>query len=121
MRCTGRAYRRAVRSRPSGRDPGRRRGARIVVSLAVVLLVVGILIGAMWLGQRKLIYLPSRGPVAPAATVLPGAEDVSLTTVDGLRLGAWFVPARGERRDVTVLVANGNAGDRSLRAPLAAA
>lgn len=69
--------------------------------------------------QRRLIYFPSPGPVPPAAAVLPGGEDVVLHTDDGLRLGAWFFPAAGA--GAGVLVCNGNGGDRTLRAPLAAA
>src|SRR4029450_10026890 len=38
-----------------------------------------------------------------------------------LDLGAWYVPATGRDLGVTVLVAHGNAGDRAMRAPLAAA
>jgi uncharacterized protein len=94
---------------------------RITTALGVLLVAALVLVGGLWLFQRELVYLPSDGPVAPAATALAGAQDVTLATADGLALGAWFVPARGERRDVTVLVANGNAGDRSARAPLAAA
>lgn len=71
--------------------------------------------------QRRLIYFPSRAPLPPAAQVLPGARDVMLTTADGLELGAWFVAAREPARDAMVLVASGNAGDRSMRASLAAA
>jgi fermentation-respiration switch protein FrsA (DUF1100 family) len=58
--------------------------------------------------------------VPPVATILPGGEDVSFATEDGLRLSGWFVSAMGACRG-TVLVFNGNAGDRSFRAPLAAA
>ncbi len=36
-----------------------------------------------------------------------------------MELGAWFVPAQKAGRGVTVLVPSGNAGNRSLRAPLA--
>lgn len=75
----------------------------------------------VWTWQRRLIYFPATAPVAPASTVITDAQDVRLRTSDGLILGAWFVPAREPTRDVTVLVANGNAGDRSLRAPLARA
>jgi uncharacterized protein len=58
--------------------------------------------------------------VPAAAAVLPAARDVELRTADGLRLGAWFVP--GPTADApTVLVANGNGGNRTLRAPLARA
>jgi len=53
--------------------------------------------------------------------VIAGARDVSLRTADELELGAWLVPASDPDRGVAVLVANGNAGDRSMRAPLAAA
>jgi fermentation-respiration switch protein FrsA (DUF1100 family) len=91
------------------------RVAVVVVAVAVLLLVL------VWALQRHLIYLPSDAPVAPAATVIPGARDVELRTSDGLTLGGWFVPARQPDRGVTVLVASGNAGDRSARAPLATA
>jgi pimeloyl-ACP methyl ester carboxylesterase len=84
----------------------------------VVVGVLVLLLGLLWAFQRHLIYLPDREPVPPAATVIPGARDVSFTTDDGLRLAAWFVP--GER-DVTVLVTGGNAGNRLHRAPLARA
>jgi hypothetical protein len=46
---------------------------------------------------------------------------VVLETDDGLRLGGWLVPAAEPDRDVAVLVANGNAGNRAARAPLARA
>lgn len=87
----------------------------------IVCAVVVVLLGVIWGLQRRLIYLPDTRPVPPAATVLPGARDVTLQTDDGLRLGAWFVPAEEPRLDVAVLVANGNAGTRALRAPLAEA
>ena len=71
--------------------------------------------------QRRLLYFPSRLPVAPAGELIAGARDVALRTDDGLRLGAWLVPASDPALGVAVLVANGNAGDRAMRAPLAAA
>jgi fermentation-respiration switch protein FrsA (DUF1100 family) len=85
--------------------------------VAAVLLVLTL----AYVCQRRLIYLPSTGPVSSAAQVLPGARDMRLTTADGLTLGAWFVPAGGRDLGYTVLVANGNGGDRSMRADLAAA
>lgn len=88
---------------------------------AVMVMLVAMLATMLWAWQRHLIYFPATGPVPPAAAVLPGARDVVLETSDGLRLGAWYVPVRSPDRGVTVLVANGNAGDRSLRAPLAEA
>jgi fermentation-respiration switch protein FrsA (DUF1100 family) len=75
----------------------------------------------LWLLQRRLIYLPLVHHVPPAAAILPGAEEIQIATVDGLSLGGWFVPATEEPARATVLVFNGNAGNRALRAPLAAA
>jgi uncharacterized protein len=99
--------------------------ARIVPVLkpaVVVLLVLVVLLTLIWLGQRWLIYLPDRGQVPPAAEVIPGAHDVTLETSDGLSLGAWLVPADpAADRNLTVLVAPGNAGNRQGRAPLAEA
>jgi fermentation-respiration switch protein FrsA (DUF1100 family) len=132
-----------------------RAGTILLVAAAVLATSVGLL----WALQRRLIYLPSPGPVPPAASLLPGAEDVSFETADGLRLQGWFVPpapvdnqtspsagsgtlpegaptpagrvdARAGRGDArvgqgdarpAVLVCNGNGGDRSMRADLAAA
>jgi pimeloyl-ACP methyl ester carboxylesterase len=93
----------------------------VVRGVVAAVAVVSIILTVVWALQRHLIYLPATAEVAPAATVLPGARDVQLHTSDGLVLGAWFLPATGPDRGVTVLVANGNAGDRSLRASLARA
>jgi pimeloyl-ACP methyl ester carboxylesterase len=94
---------------------------RVVLFASVVMAVVLFVVLLSWAFQRRLIYLPSTGAVPSAATMLAGARDVQLTTSDGLRLGAWYVPGRVAAGTFTVLVANGNAGDRSLRAPLARA
>jgi fermentation-respiration switch protein FrsA (DUF1100 family) len=88
---------------------------------AVAVGVVG-LVALLWVVQRRLIYFPLPQELAPVATALPGAQDLTFQTEDGLRLGAWFLPAAGaESRNATVLVFNGNSGDRSFRAPLATA
>jgi uncharacterized protein len=108
---------------PSGVHTHRRarrlsRARRVVL---VVVVFVGVWVAVIWALQRRLIYYPSSGPVPEAHTVIDGATDVMLQTSDGLALGAWFVPPEAPSNDMTVLVANGNAGDRSLRAPLARA
>jgi fermentation-respiration switch protein FrsA (DUF1100 family) len=86
-------------------------GAMAALFFGVVLLA--------WLFQRKLIYLPLGQSVPPAADVLAGAREVAFRTDDGLELAGWFVP--GERGAPAVIVFNGNAGNRSFRAPLAEA
>lgn len=87
----------------------------------IVLLVVAVLLTALWMLQRRLIYLPDTAPAGPAAAALPSARDVTLHTSDGLDLGAWFVPPSGSDRGFTVLVANGNGGNRAGRTALARA
>jgi pimeloyl-ACP methyl ester carboxylesterase len=94
---------------------------RVLRVLTAVLLIAGALLAAAWGFQRRLVYLPGPSPVPPVHEVLPGATQVRLHTADGLDLDAWFLRARAPGRDATVLVANGNGGNRSLRAPLAAA
>jgi uncharacterized protein len=96
-----------------------RRG--LAVGLVIVTLMVTGVLATFWSQQRRLIYFPSSGPVPPAAAVLPGARDVVVCTEDQIRLRAWFLPAAEARQGPAVLVFNGNAGDRSMRAPLAAA
>jgi pimeloyl-ACP methyl ester carboxylesterase len=90
----------------------------VLVTLLAVVLVAGLV---LWSGQRRLIYFPDRSAVPDAATVLPGGRDVTLTTSDGLRLGAWLVPPTGPARGMGVLAAPGNGGNRLGRAPLARA
>lgn len=77
--------------------------------------------GLAWAFQRRLVYFPSRAPLQPAGTFLPGAHDVDLRTEDALTLHAWFVPGQAAPGGASILVFNGNAGDRSHRVPLAEA
>jgi fermentation-respiration switch protein FrsA (DUF1100 family) len=89
--------------------------------LVVILLGVGVALALLWLGQRRMIYLPY-GSVPSAASVgLTRAEDVTFTTGDGVALHGWYVPAESTSPRFTVIVFNGNAGHRGFRAPLAAA
>jgi uncharacterized protein len=91
----------------------------VLLGLAVLGTIVVVVFGGAFAFQRKLIYLPSGGPLPSAAEVLPGGRDVTLVAGDGLRLTAWYFPVDAAR--ATVLVAQGNAGNRSLRVPLARA
>jgi fermentation-respiration switch protein FrsA (DUF1100 family) len=93
-----------------------------LLSLCLVLAAAyGFLVGAAWVFQRRLIFLGSDRAAPAVERVLPEAEAVTLDTADGLRLGAWYVPAAGGAPRATVIFCNGNAGSRAERAPLAAA
>jgi uncharacterized protein len=94
---------------------------RAVFVVTTVVVLVGLFLTLLWAFQRTLIYFPQALEPAPASKTLPGARDVTLETADRLKLGGWFLPAAEGDRGVTVLIANGNAGNRSMRAPLAAA
>ena len=88
---------------------------------AVLVIAVTVVLAALWLLQRRLVFLPDTSPVPPAGEVIEGATDLVVTTSDGLELGAWYVPSSEGDAAATVLVANGNAGNRVNRAPLAEA
>ena len=87
----------------------------LLVAAAVVVFLLGV-----WALQRRLIYLPY-----PSLLERPDDlpfDQVLLRTEDGLELGAWFVAAAPRTPSTsTVLIFNGNAGNRSHRAPLAQA
>ncbi|HKR51800.1 MAG TPA: alpha/beta hydrolase [Pseudonocardiaceae bacterium] len=90
-----------------------------VLRAGLVLLVVSVaLLTVVWLLQRRLIYFPDT-VAPPAGSVLPGAQEITLRTEDGLELGAWYLAPLRADRGITVLVMPGNAGSRALRAPLA--
>ncbi|MGH9009500.1 MAG: alpha/beta hydrolase [Acidimicrobiia bacterium] len=105
-------------------DPGganmaeTRRG--VLRAVVIVAGVAALLVGVLWGYQRRFIYHPDTAPVPMASAFLEGARDVGLQTDDGLVLGAWFVPPEAPGRNLAVLVANGNAGNRASRVPLAA-
>jgi fermentation-respiration switch protein FrsA (DUF1100 family) len=81
---------------------------------------IAALLALLWVGQRRLMYFPDGRVSAPREVGLAGVESVRFPTADGLELAGWFVPAGAEAK-ATVLVFNGNAGNRAYRAPLATA
>jgi fermentation-respiration switch protein FrsA (DUF1100 family) len=112
---------------PLGAAAARRRGRvaharamlrRALLAVAVTLALLVAVTGALWALQRRLVFFPDVATVPPVAGVLPGAREVVLHTEDGLDLGGWYLPA-GRGDAPAVLVASGNAGSRTLRAPLA--
>ena len=86
----------------------------LLIALAVLLCLTAI----VWSQQRRLIYFPFGSVPPPGAVGLDGAAAISFATADGLTLHGWFV-SRSDTPDFTVIVFNGNAGNRAFRAPLA--
>jgi len=91
--------------------------------LSVVVFLAGavtIALALVWVLQRRMIYFPLPQDVPHTASALERAEDVTFETADGLPLHGWFA-SPAQSNGATVLIFNGNAGDRSSRAPLATA
>ncbi len=91
--------------------------AAVVQGLAslIVLLVI------IWLGQRRLMYFPTHDVPSPAAVGLSDVEPVTFTGADDVALHGWFLPSGRSPASLTVIVFNGNAGNRAYRADLGAA
>ena len=106
-----------TRQKPS---PG---GRGLLGVFSVVIATAVIAMGVMWSLQRSMIYFPDTSSVPAAAEVLHGGRDLTLHTTDGLQLSAWFAPALPEAADrqLVVLMAPGNAGNRANRLELAQA
>lgn len=94
--------------------------SRLLIVAAGSVAVVAVVLALVWAMQRRLMYFPIGEVPAPGEIGLSGVEPVTFATTDGLELNGWFVAAPGPSR-ITVLVFNGNAGNRAHRAPLAAA
>ena len=108
-------------------DRATRRPRRWPWWLGAVLVGTPVLVISLFWGfQRRIIYLPDRSSPPHASAALPGGQDVTLHTRDGLALTAWYVPAPSRHSSapasecpMTVLVAPGNGGNRAGRTALA--
>lgn len=86
----------------------------------ILFAVVAVVFGVLWTQQRRLIYFPFGNVPNPGSIGLTGTSEVSFPTSDGLTLHGWLVEPPVPPR-LTVLVFNGNGGNRSLRAGFARA
>ena len=93
-------------------------GAKLIVNFAAF---IAIFLVVIWALQRRMMYFPTRAVPAPAEIGITGIEPISFETTDGLGLSGWFMAAAGRSPRVTVLVFNGNAGNRAHRTRLAVA
>lgn len=94
---------------------------RRAVSYAIVVIAgLALALVLLWFLQRSLIYFPFGTPPDPAAVGLRDTDVMTIATEDGEMLQGWFVKG-GEVPRGTVIVFNGNAGNRAYRADLARA
>jgi hypothetical protein len=94
-------------------------GTPMKTAVVFVALLIGFLT-LVWLTQRRLIYFPAAYLPSLDDAGIAGGEPVAFETSDGLRLGAWFFAGSGPPPRLTLLVFNGNGGNRVHRVPLAA-
>jgi hypothetical protein len=92
----------------------------MIIAAGYVAVIAAVLV-LIWTLQRRLMYFPTGGVPTPGEIGLTDVELVTFATTDGLGLSGWFVAASAPSPRVTVLVFNGNAGNRAHRGPLAAA
>jgi fermentation-respiration switch protein FrsA (DUF1100 family) len=99
---------------------------RRAVSYAIVVFVgIALALVLLWFLQRSMIYFPFGATPDPASVGLRDTEAVTIATADGETLQGWWVPRGAEapppHHRTTVIVFNGNAGNRAYRADLALA
>ena len=92
-----------------------------MIIVAGFVAVIAALLTLIWAMQRRLMYFPTSDVPTPGELGLFDVEPVAFETTDGLWLNGLFVKASGSSPRVTIVVFNGNAGNRAHRAPLAAA
>ena len=85
------------------------------VSIPIVIVLIGLYVFAQFV-RRTSMFVPSRFP--EGAWDARGAEDVSFTTSDGVRLHGWLF--RSPAAHVLLVYCHGNAGNITERAPIAA-
>ena len=96
------------------RGPALRRMATTLAGLLLpVLLGAAMLLGWIYLTQDRLLYFPLRDLDADPSHAGLAFEEVQLTTADGVRLHAWYLPHPAPRG--ALLFLHGNAGNISHR------
>jgi hypothetical protein len=92
----------------------------MIFALLGAAVVLGLL-GLVWTQQRRLMYFPYPDVPPPESLGVREVELVRFTTADGLVLHGWFFPSLHTPARFTMLVFNGNAGNRAYRVALAQA
>lgn len=89
------------------------KGKTLLSLVTLALLTYGTFALLLYVSQPRLLFFPTRSIEASPQQAGLIYEDVSLTTDDGLRLGAWYVPALQARG--VILFCHGNGGNISHR------
>lgn len=90
-----------------------------VIAQVSIVLIAGyvVIAGIMFFAQRSLMYPAGRELATPTEAGLPQAQEILVTTDDGLTLRSWYIRPQGD--NPTIIYFHGNAGtiaDRSYKA-----
>lgn len=70
---------------------------------------------AAYFGNRMYMYFPDPTRTSPTEAGLDGVEEIEIAGSGGVRLVAWYAPAKGDKP--TILYFHGNAANAANRAP----
>jgi fermentation-respiration switch protein FrsA (DUF1100 family) len=85
------------------------------IGIGVAAVVYGLIAAALFLLQRRILFLPDKSHPDLDRVLLPGVRETTVTTADGLTLLAWYLPPARDDGFV-VLYLHGNAGHIGHRA-----
>jgi fermentation-respiration switch protein FrsA (DUF1100 family) len=98
------AWERMPRPRPNART------ATVMTAIAIgVLCIYAGVLAMLYFTQRSMMYFPETIHTTPAQAGLPQAEEIALTTSDGVHIAAWHVPPRDGKPVILYLHGNGGA------------
>jgi fermentation-respiration switch protein FrsA (DUF1100 family) len=89
---------------------------RWMIWLGAAVAAYALVIGLLYVGQRRMMYLPDGVRPDAAAAGVPELAAVTLTTADGLALLAWYRPPASDGPTLVYFHGNaGNLGDRAVK------
>jgi uncharacterized protein len=81
----------------------------LIAVFAIVLFVYVGLAAMLYFAQRSMMYFPETVHTSPAEAGLPEAEEITLTTADGVHIVGWHVAPRDGKPVILYLHGNGGA------------
>lgn len=82
-------------------------------SLTTLLLSYLFILGLVYLGQSRMVYIPSRQIVGTPQNLGLAYTPVQITTKDGVKITGWYIPHSASAK--TILFCHGNGGNISYR------
>lgn len=81
----------------------------VIGGLVILLFLYFGLAAILYFAQRSMMYFPETIHTPPREAGLPEAQEIALTTADGVRLVGWHVPPREDKPVILYFHGNGGA------------